>query len=69
MQEFFDESLKIKTNNTYLKYQEVEAQKAKKEKTFDRTMLKRKARYTSPPNHPWRRDIQQAKLRAQRQSL
>jgi len=69
IREFFDGHVEIKINNKYLKFREIETEKVKKAKTVDKRTLTRKATYIPPPNHPWRRYNQTAKLRAERRSF
>lgn len=68
IREFFDGHIEIKINKKYLKFREIETEKLKKIKTVDKRTLTRKTKYIPPPNHPWRRYDQIAKLRAERRS-
>ena len=69
MREFFDGRLEIKIKDKFLKFRQIETEKVKKKKRIDRTQVTRKARYHPPQSHPWRRDIQIAKLHAERQNV
>ena len=58
VREHFDDKITIKFNGRYLQYSEIVEQKTVAKEKAKRPAVeptKKRAKYTPPPDHPWRR--------------